>query len=108
MHLLRFGLTKIFDSAPNEVIIPSEIGLPFLLEVHSPAVANLRLKQGSTAVGINTIQVHFDIIINFNEKKGLISVKTDTHLTNFVCYYSLWKIDISGKDWLLGNHLSFH
>ena len=69
MHLLRFGLTKIFDSAPNEVIIPSEIGLPFLLEVHSPAVANLRLKQGSPAVGINTIQVHFDIIINFNKKK---------------------------------------
>merc|ERR1712168_1301450 len=33
-----FHQTKVFDSSPNEVIIPSEIGLPYLLELHTPSI----------------------------------------------------------------------
>ena len=63
---LRFGLTKLFDSAPNEVIIPSEIGLPFLLEVHSPEIANLKINENSPAADINTIQVYIVLTCDIN------------------------------------------
>jgi len=61
-----FHQTKVFDSSPNEVIIPSEIGLPYLLELHTPSI--LSAKETSTSAA------------NQNEFSTLINTATSGYL----------------------------
>jgi len=54
LDIQSFHQTKVFDSSPNEVIIPSEIGLPYLLELHTPTIINTQDNSANDEVNFNT------------------------------------------------------
>jgi len=54
LDIQSFHQTKVFDSSPNEVIIPSEIGLPYLLELHTPSIISTQDESANDDFNFNT------------------------------------------------------
>merc|ERR1719431_2502519 len=52
LDIQSFHQTKVFDSSPNEVIIPSEIGLSYLLELHTPTIINTQDNSANDEVNL--------------------------------------------------------